>query len=835
LSGPGVQYIADNQLYNAIITAHAILMSAPLCFEERLIQIGSTNENSCVKNYQAGGVKLHEETQTAKLIGKGMNETDVHVLGIIPDLICVTFRLTNLIHNILHNGNFAKWTDRANALFTLILSLVLELFSKNNGITRRESKNYARSQTQRAASRNYGITYGNHTLNMVPKNRTTNLGPFMGGDGVVVVGYSNNIWRATVSSLQVRTLTSKAGRDVIRGSEVKKTLESTEVNIKAISNLKNLVAAYELIKSKPGNMTKGANDITLDGINLAYFANVQSKLKAGKYEFNPARRIQIPKPGKNETRPLTIASPREKIVQKAILLIMERLYEDKFLDTSHGFRPARGTHTAMKQLEATFQSAQYIIEADFSKAFDSIQHEALMGIIREEIKCEKTLGLIKSGLKAGYFELGELHDNLAIGTPQGSILSPLLCNIFLHKLDEYIEELKKEHHKGEKRQRSKENMKPQNKAKYWRRKGYDKSRSAEYRLIIQQLLNTPSMRRDDSFIRINYVRYADDFVVGVEGSYKTAKEILQKIETFVNNELKLKFNPNKTSISKFREKPFKFLGYSIRAPLMKRGKKPFETIIVNDKRILRRKKVRISIEMDTEKVFKKLENNGFIRKRTSHAAHKELEYGGTFKGNLINLDHPDILKYYNLVVKGIQNYYSFARNRCDIARVGWLLKESCALTLARKFKLKTLAKVFGKFRKDLGYDIDKDKRISFIDISYVKATNIAKAESINKDPLKSIEKVWNAKFTKSNLSAPCVICGSTTEVEMHHVRQIRDMKNPNLKLDFFTRQMAAINRKQVPLCKDHHIRLHNNTWTDEERAKFNYEAKKKNTQKLETS
>lgn len=264
----------------------------------------------------------------------------------------------------------------------------------------------------------------------------------------------------------MRTLTSKAGRDVIRGSEVKNTLESTEINIKAISNLKNLVAAYELIKSNPGNMTKGANEITLDGINLEYFSNVQSKLKAGKYEFNPARRIQIPKPGKNETRPLTIASPREKIVQKAILLIMERLYEDKFLDTSHGFRPARGTHTAMKQLEATFQSAQYLIEADFSKAFDSIQHEALMGIIREEVKCEKTLGLIKSGLKAGYFELGELHDNLAIGTPQGSILSPLLCNIFLHKLDEYIEELKKEYHKGEKRLRSKENMKFQNKVKY---------------------------------------------------------------------------------------------------------------------------------------------------------------------------------------------------------------------------------------------------------------------------------------------------------------------------------------------------------------------------------
>lgn len=288
----------------------------------------------------------------------------------------------------------------------------------------------------------------------------------MGGDGVVVVGHSKNVLRTTVSNLQVRTLSSKAGSNAIRGSDDKNTLGSNEVNMKAISNLKNLVAAYELIKSNPGNMTKGADEVTLDGIDLNYFKKVQSELKAGRYEFSPARRIQIPKPGKTETRPLTIASPREKIVQKAILLVLERLYEKKFLDTSHGFRSARGTHTAMKQLEANFQSVRYIIEADFSKAFDSIQHEALIGIIKKEIKCEKTLSLIRSGLKAGYFELGELHNNLSVGRPQGSILSPLLCNIFLHKLDEYIEELKLEYHKGSKRQRAPENMRLQNRAKY---------------------------------------------------------------------------------------------------------------------------------------------------------------------------------------------------------------------------------------------------------------------------------------------------------------------------------------------------------------------------------
>lgn len=290
------------------------------------------------------------------------------------------------------------------------------------------------------------------------------MGPLRGGDGVVVVGIK--IQRTTVSNLQVRTLVSKAGSNASRGSDLKNTLDSKEMNIKDISNYKNLVSAYELIKSNPGNMTEGVSKETLDGIDHKYLENVQLRLKAGKFQFNPARRIQIPKAGKNETRPLTIASPREKIVQKAIQLIMERLYEPKFLSFSHGFRPARGTHTAMKQLESNFKSVRYVIEADFSKAFDSIQHNALMDIIKEESKCEKTLKLIESGLKAGFVEFGELHNNLSTGTPQGSILSPLLCNIFLHKLDIFIEQLKTEYERGTKRQRSRENMKLPNQAKY---------------------------------------------------------------------------------------------------------------------------------------------------------------------------------------------------------------------------------------------------------------------------------------------------------------------------------------------------------------------------------
>jgi group II intron reverse transcriptase/maturase len=698
LSAPGVQYIADNQLYNSIITAHAILMSTPLCLDLWLMYETSTNESSCVKRYQGGRIEFYGETQTPKLILKEFLEINVRILGIYSDLIYVTFRLTNLKHNILHNRNFAKWTDGADALFSLIISLVLKILSKNNGISRKENKNYARNLTYNTKSRNCGITYGN--LIEVPKNRI-NLGPQRGGDGVIVVGKKN--WRVTVSNLQVRTLTSKAGNNATRGSDTNKTLDSLEVNIKAISNYKNLVSAYELIKSNPDNMTKGVSNETLDGMNQRYLENVQTKLKAGKFNFNPAIRIQIPKLGKKETRPLTIASPREKIVQKAMLLIMERLYEPKFLSSSHGFRPGKGTHTAIKQLESCFQSVRFVIEADFSKAFDSIPHDTLMSVIKEDIKCDKTLKIIENALKAGFIEFGNLHDNLSIGTPQGSILSPLLCNIFLHKLDLFMEEIKTEYQKGTKRQRSVENMKLVNQAKYWRNKGYNKTRPELYNIIIQKLLKSDSIRRDDSYVRVHYIRYADDFVIGIVGSHTLAKEILGRVENFVKEYLNLMFNPEKTRVIDFKKNAFKFLGFNIMAPMSKKGIKPIETIRSNDRIITRRKKTRTVIHMDTDKVLNRLAKNGFIRKRISPTKHNELIYRGTFKGNLINLDHPDILMYYNSVLRDIKNYYSFAKNRVSISWVAWLLKESCALTLGRKFKVKTLAQIFSKFGSDLDY------------------------------------------------------------------------------------------------------------------------------------
>lgn len=171
------------------------------------------------------------------------------------------------------------------------------------------------------------------------------------------------------------------------------------------------------------------------------------------------------------------------------------------------------------------------------------------------------------------------------------------------------------------------------------------------------------MLKAESYQRVQYVRYADDFVIGIEGSYNMAKEILEKVQLYVEMKLQLKFNPDKTGIVKYSERPINFLGYSIVAPHMKGTKKPLEHIKSGNLTITRRKKIRIRIHLDLPKVLKRLESKGLIRKRISHKVHNKLVHRGRFMGNLINMDHGDIIRYYNSVIRGISNYYDFVGNR----------------------------------------------------------------------------------------------------------------------------------------------------------------------------
>lgn len=170
LSGPGVQYIADNQLYNSIITAHAILMSAPIRFTKGSLQtVAATDKNSRVRSYQVGEIKPHGETQTIELIVKGMNGINPWVLRIIPDPHRRTLKLMNLIRTIRHNRTSAEYGSRTVALSPSILSLVSMLFKQDNGISHKVNTKYAESLLRSTSVRNFGIAYGNE-IKHLPNN-----------------------------------------------------------------------------------------------------------------------------------------------------------------------------------------------------------------------------------------------------------------------------------------------------------------------------------------------------------------------------------------------------------------------------------------------------------------------------------------------------------------------------------------------------------------------------------------------------------------------------------------------------------------------------------------
>jgi hypothetical protein len=216
---------------------------------------------------------------------------------------------------------------------------------------------------------------------------------------------------------------------------------------------------------------------------------------------------------------------------------------------------------------------------------------------------------------------------------------------------------------------------------------------------------------------------------------------------------------------------------------------------------------RVVLNAPIKLVFEKAVLSGFFK--VCHG-----RFIPTSVGRCINLDHSDILRYYNSVIRGVLNYYSFANNRKSLGSFVHGLKHSCARTLALKYKLRFASKVYKKFGSNLR---SPDGSVElFIPNTFKAIKEFSNCNVSNIDSI--IFRNWNNKFTKSNLLKTCIICGSSSHIQMHHVRKIKDLRHKAKegKKDFFTLQMAAINRKQVPLCSSHHKALHNNILSPEE-------------------
>lgn len=194
--------------------------------------------------------------------------------------------------------------------------------------------------------------------------------------------------------------------------------------------------SYQSIYPNRGAFTKGINDDTLDNFNKNRIDKIINSLKDKSYQPTPVRRVLIPK-ANGSTRPLGIPTGTDKLVQSACKTILEAIYEPKFSESSHGFRPNRSCHSALREIY-NWSGTKWFIEFDIEKYFDNIDHNILMKILEERIMDKRFLALIYKFLKAGYLEDWKFNPTFS-GTPQGGIISPILANIYLDKLDKFIE------------------------------------------------------------------------------------------------------------------------------------------------------------------------------------------------------------------------------------------------------------------------------------------------------------------------------------------------------------------------------------------------------------
>nr|YP_010977144.1 hypothetical protein UYH45_mgp21 [Daedalea dickinsii]WNZ34349.1 hypothetical protein [Daedalea dickinsii] len=532
--------------------------------------------------------------------------------------------------------------------------------------------------------------------------------------------------------------------------------------------------AYHKLRSKPGNMTPGISPETLDGISSEWIDQTIQSMKKESFQFSPSRRVNIPKP-KGGTRPLSVASPRDKIVQEIMRMVLEAVFTPSFSKNSHGFMANRGSHSALRQVYMQFKGVTWIIEGDISKCFDSIDHHKLMNIIENKITDRSFTKLIWKSLKAGYFEFN-VYQHSITDTPQGSIISPLLCNIFMNQLDQYVEDLASNYDKGIKPRLNNEYSAHANALARAKRRG-DTERLRTEMIAMRELSSIDFY--DPNFRRLYYVRYADDWIVGIRGSYEETKYILNQIDKKLE-EMGLTLSKEKTKITNINKDKVLFLGTSISRSHHRR----YTMMHVGT---TKRLGLGIRLEAPLNRIRQKLTSAGFIKNGVPNP-----------KFIWMHLNKDQILHLYNSVYRGILNYYSFTHNINQVnSLVGMILKGSVTRLLAAKFSLHTRAQVLKKFGMLLG----NQGKVKFYKPKIkVNIMNFKTGKNIE-----ILQGLFAQNKSLANLyNLVCSQCGSDYRVEMHHIKMMKNLET----YKWADRQLAKTNRKQIPLCRKCHMEHH---------------------------
>lgn len=554
------------------------------------------------------------------------------------------------------------------------------------------------------------------------------------------------------------------------------------------------LSAYGKIYRNAGTMTHGVTDETPDGMSLEYIDAIIEALRYERFEVLPVRRVFIPKKN-GKKRPLGIPTWPQKLVQEVVRMILNAYYDPQFTDHSHGFRPNRGCHTALREIYYTWSGAAWFIEGDISACFDKLDHEILLGILRENIHDGRFLNLINEFLEAGYMEDWTFNATPS-GTPQGGIVSPILANIYLDTLDTYVETvLIPQHTRGKVRARNAEYRRLVHRAEYLRTQG----KMAQAQELKKQAQHLPSRDPwDPHFRRLRYVRYADDFLLGFSGPKEEAEEIKQQLEVFLREELKLELSQAKTLITHARSEAARFLGYEIsitqddtkQTMRTTPSGKEAKARCVNGRVVLR-------VPQETlEGMCEAYKDGGTIRHRME----------------LINESDYTIMMAYQLKYRGIVNYYQLALNVHSLNHLKWVMETSLTKTLAHKHKM-SVSQVYRKYRTTIQADGKTYRGLRVVVPRERKKPLVAQWGGI---PLKrnmdaiiedQMPHLWpgRSELEKRLLAEVCELCGRTDQIEVHHIRALKDLqKYPGRAKPYWVYNMAARKRKTLVVCRTCH-------------------------------
>jgi group II intron reverse transcriptase/maturase len=554
-----------------------------------------------------------------------------------------------------------------------------------------------------------------------------------------------------------------------------------------------LLLAYGKISRNAGAMTPGITAETVDGMSLAKIDRIIDALRHETYRWLPVRRIYIEKKGSMKKRPLGLPTWSDKLLQEAMRLILEAYYEPQFSPASHGFRPSRGCHTALDEIYHRWVGTKWFVEGDIARCFDSLDHSVLLSILSEKIHDGRFLRLIGNLLQAGYLEDWRYNATLS-GSPQGSVLSPILSNIYLDRLDRFVETtLLPKHNRGNRRRPNPASVHMRDQAKRLEKSGL----RDEANQLRRQMKQVPSLDpMDPTYRRLRYIRYADDWLLGFSGPRCEAEAIKCEVGTFLHDELKLELSETKTLITHAQSQTARFLGYDIQ-------------VLHNDQKRDRRGHrclngqigLRVPPAVVRDKCKRYL-HHGVPMHRT------ELIHDAVFS----------IVAQYQREYRGVVEYYRRAYNLHQLNRLKWTMERSLTRTLAHKLRT-SVARVYRRFGATLQTDqgprvglevtVERDAGMRPLIARWGGVTLARHTKAVPDDSIPLRICGPRSDLERRLLANTCELCGSQEDIEVHHVRALKDLQRKGQRpRPFWIEVMAARQRKTLVTCRTCHADIH---------------------------